>query len=274
MSDSAYQDDHSDELRSYEREGAINYLLSGILRSREAIELPSNEQCFDEDVNVYLAHLLYSVCLPSYSEWTNQYIAKHTIDVQELLDQCEDIFSKYLIYKLNADHLLLKMSVFKDNSIVSKNQQLFAQSDGYFMEKAKSYFEQAAIFNRRVYHKKTAVSDILQKIATHFEIYQHVLFEMRRDYFNFSTMFGDPSFMSFMAELKQYEHEMSREQKIDQFLDLFCRYKKYKDESTRIKLLVLGNEIKKIDNSFSFDLEEAAKQKIVVKRTRNEKTNL
>jgi hypothetical protein len=171
------------DIKCYEREGAINYLLGSLLRSRQAMQLPSNSEYFDEDVNVYLAHLLYSVCLPSYGDWTSQYISENTLDIQDRLQHADDIFTRYLIFKLNGDHLLLRLSIFKDHQIENPSR-FYQHSEGYYVETAKSYLDQASSYNKRVYHKKTAVADILVKLSEHFEVYQRILYEMKREFFH------------------------------------------------------------------------------------------
>ena len=48
------------DLKKQERDAAVGYLLGNILHARQACNIPSNEKKFDEDVNIYMAHLLFA----------------------------------------------------------------------------------------------------------------------------------------------------------------------------------------------------------------------
>ena len=59
------------DITNQERDSAIRYLLGAIMQTRQASNFPSNYYTFDEDVNVYLAHLLFAISLPEYHEIKN-----------------------------------------------------------------------------------------------------------------------------------------------------------------------------------------------------------
>src|SRR3990167_4322642 len=86
------------DISKQERDSAIRYLLGSILKSREESHFPSNYYTFDEDVNVYLAHLLFAVSLPEYHEMAAPYLSLDTSDVLNWVRATEDRTLRYFIF--------------------------------------------------------------------------------------------------------------------------------------------------------------------------------
>ena len=64
-----------------ERDSAIRFLLNSILRSRMDMKLDRVIEEVDEDVNVYLAHLLFAIALPEYHELAEPYLSTESSEV-------------------------------------------------------------------------------------------------------------------------------------------------------------------------------------------------
>ena len=62
-----------------QRDSAIAYLLDVLLKSRATCNMESNkDDLFDEDVNIYLAYLLFAASLPDYQEAVSAFNEKRT----------------------------------------------------------------------------------------------------------------------------------------------------------------------------------------------------
>ncbi len=243
------------DISKQERDSAIRYLLGAILNTRQKSSFPSNHYTFDEDVNVYLAHLLFAVSLPEYHEMAEPYLSLDTSDILKWVRATEDRTIRYFIFKVNADNLLIHSAIFEDLGGRTPGK-LFRRSPKHFRELAKLYYEQAAAYHKRIYRKTTGVGEVLEKISQYFEAYQNLLKAVRRDYFDFVTNFRDQAFTHFMKEMRSYENEEVKKEKMDIFLDLFARWMKSRSVHLQNDIDIVVEELRALDPQFHFDWKE------------------
>ena len=243
------------DMTKQERDSAIRYLLGAIIKCRNDDHMPSNMYTFDEDVNVYLAHLLFAVSLPEYHEMAGPYLSKESSDVLKWVSATEDQTIRYFIFKVNADHLLIHTAIFDDLNGKSR-RKFFKRSKDHYQELAKLYYEQAASYHKRIYRKKTGVGEVLEKLSHYYEIYQKLLGHVRREYFDFVTGFRDQVFHYFMDEFREYEREVKRKNKMDEFLDLYAQWLETKDGEVREKMEYVIRELKTLDPHFEFEIPD------------------
>ena len=91
---------HYLDLKTTSRElhPTYHFMINCLLYSRMETGLVSNQEFYDEDVNVYLAHLLHSFINPEYVEQSKRFLSKYDIDVFRRLQTSSDARLKYLIY--------------------------------------------------------------------------------------------------------------------------------------------------------------------------------
>lgn len=243
------------DISKQERDSAIRYLLGSIIQTRDRGSFPSNVYGFDEDVNIYLAHLLFAVSLPEYHEMAEPYLSRETSDILRWVRSTEDRTIRYFIFKVNADHLLIHTAVFGDLSSAHEGK-FYKKSEKHYRELAKLYYEQAATYHRRIYRKKTGVGDVLDKISKYFDEYQEMLKDVRRDYLQFLNGFRDQAFTFFMKDLNRYERQSEKDEKMDHFLEMYQKWRSNPTDLFRIELEKLAREIKDIDPEFQFNLDE------------------
>ncbi len=232
-----------------ERDSAIRFLLSAILRSRLDMRLDRVINEFDEDVNVYLAHLLFAIAMPEYHELAEPYLSTESNEVLRWVRATEDRTIRYFIFKVNADHILVHLSVF-DDMANRPRRKIFHRSERHFVELGRLYYEQACNYHERIYRKKTGVGDVLHKLARHFDVYYELLRTVRRDYFHFVTRFRDQAFDRFMEELGKYEQEATKRSRLDHFLDLYSMWLKTKSPQLRPEVDRALSEIRKYEPHF------------------------
>ena len=243
------------DITNQERDSAIRYLLGAIMQTRQASNFPSNYYTFDEDVNVYLAHLLFAISLPEYHEMAEPYLSTDTSDVLRNVRNAEDQTIRYFIYKVNADHVLIHTGVFDD--IRGKNSnKFFKKSSRHYREMAKLYYDQAAAYHKRIYRRRTGVGEVLEKMSYYFEAYVGLLKRVRRDYFNFVNGFRDQAFSHFMNEMKSYEAGYLKKSLMDQFLDVYSKWLETKNPEMEARLRKIVSDLKSVDPSFRFDLDD------------------
>ncbi len=240
------------DISTQERDSAIRYLLGSIIKCRKDSDFPSNNFVYDEDVNVYLAHLLFAVSLPEYHEMAEPYLSTDTSDIVRWVKGTEDRTIRYFIFKVNADHILIHSAIFED--LGGNKGKFFKKSGKHFKELAQLYYDQAAIYHNRIYRKKTGVGEVLEKLSRYYDSYQGLLRTVRREYFNFVTNFKDQAFSHFMKDLQSYENEDRKKSRMDQFLDVFARWKQTRDKDLLGQLRILAADLKGLDPNFEFDL--------------------
>lgn len=243
------------DLTTQERDSAIRYLLGAIIKCREEAGLPSNSQVFDEDVNVYLAHLLFAFSLPEYHEMAAPYLTSENSDLLRWINATEDKALRYFIFKVNADNLLVHSSIFDDLGRKSR-RQIFKHPQGHYHELAKMYYGEAATYHNRIYRKKTGVGDVLHKISEHYDMYHRLLKDVRREYFGFMNNFRDQAFHYFMKNIKDFENEIKKKEKLDEFLDLYSRWRQSKEKMLELQVRQVIKELQRLDPNFKFDFDQ------------------
>ena len=235
------------DLKKKEREFVLGFIISALLKSRVHTGLESNKGFFDEDVNVYLAHLLLAYTDSKYYQSCQRYISLNDMDVFKMIEEEEDSCLKYFVYKINADNLLVSLGIFQNLKYIKDKS----------IGRAKAYYELASSYNKEIYRKITAVSEVLEKLSTWFERYLTILTEMRKEYFNILEYISDPEVSSLIQELKEYEKECLLHKKYDEFLDVYSEWLNDKKDQTHQRLELIAQELKELDISFHFHLPPA-----------------
>src|SRR5258707_12725930 len=123
------------------------FMINCLLYSRMETGLVSNQDFYDEDVNVYLAHLLHSFINPEYVEQSKRFLSKYDTDVFRRLASSSDSRLKYLIYKTNADFLLISIGIF-DNPAASAAVRRHQPSEEAYIGRGKTYYHFAYTYGQ------------------------------------------------------------------------------------------------------------------------------
>lgn len=241
------------DISKHERDSAIRYLLGIIVNTRQESNFPSNYYVYDEDVNVYLAHLLFAVSLPQYHEMARPYLSLDSSEILRWIRATDDRTIRYFIFKVNADHILVHTAVFEDLEKQNNIHKILQRTPKHYQELAKLYYEQATAYHRRMYRRQTGVGEVLKKVSDYFECYQTLLKRVRKEYFNFLNSFRDQAFRHFVINLKHYEVEIRCRQLMDQFLDVYGKWLSTKDPKLVGPVMEISEELKRLDPAFQFD---------------------
>ncbi len=244
------------DLSKQERDSAISFLLNSLLKAREASHQPSNKTSFDEDVNVYLAHLLFANSFSDYQDMVNKYLTINVSELMELLEQHPDKVTRYFIYKINADYLLVHLGIFRD--LNPSQPHPFKKTEKQFIEMAQDYYDQASVCNHQIYRKKTAVGDVLHKLSSNFQNYQEILKLVRDDFFHFVNWVRshEEARKKVVIEppLLDAPDPVNFEQKQNEFLDIYGEWLNTKSEELIPVLIRLADELHRLDPKFGFDV--------------------
>ena len=246
-------------LSSEERESAIYFLLESILKAKDQSQILTRKLSFDEDVNIYLAHLLFAVSLPEYHDMADPFLSTHANEVFEWVRETDDPMLRYFIFKVNADHLLVQSTIFNPDPKMAKRFSLMQDVPDEKNEERLSaifYYNQASRCHAGVYDKKTGVGEVLGKIAGQFDVYRHILSNVKEDYFKFIECFREQAFQHFLVNLSGYEKTHLRDIKMEQFLEAYQRWLTTKAPEMKKKILPLVQELSQLDPQFRFDVSK------------------
>lgn len=246
-----------------ERESAIYYLLESILKARDRVQGGLKPRGFDEDVNVYLAHLLFAITLPEYHDMADPFLSSSPEQVFEWARETEDPTLRYFIFKVNGDNLLVQSTLFNP---VSEMAVGLSGKKGGIKGKEKErdevamtailYYNHASRCHESLHDKKTGVGEVLQKLSLNFVSYQQVLLHVRLDYFNLIDCFREQAFQHFFFKMEGYEKKFQRDAQMELFLDAYQQWMQYRNREQKEKVLYFAQTLRKLDPEFHFDVSK------------------
>ena len=230
------------------------FMINCLLYSRMETGLVSNQDFYDEDVNVYLAHLLHSFINPEYVEQSKKFLSKYDTDVFRRLQTSTDARLKYMIYKTNADFLLVSIGIF-DNPMAAAAQRSKAQpAEEAFVGRGKTYYHFAYSYSQQMHRKNAGVSDVLEKLSVGFDKYLRILSHMRGEYLDLLKRLSAGEVYHLERSINEHSLQELLLVKQDELLELYTVWKHQPSPEAEENLERLVSEIRQINPSFKFEL--------------------
>ncbi|UCG51952.1 MAG: hypothetical protein JSW58_17610 [Candidatus Latescibacterota bacterium] len=240
-----------------EVEPTFFFVLNCLLYSRLEAGYPSNQEFYDEDVNVYLTNLLCSFMKPEYHRRAKRYLSRYDTSLFSRIENSTDARLKYTIYKTNADFLLISIGIFSNaDARKPDTTQLFKNSEEAHMGRGKAYYQFAYTYSQSMFKKSSAISEVLEKLSTGFERYVEILSHMRGEYFNILDRLSTGEIYHLERSIDKDRATAELKTLQDQFLDLYSEFLRTKDPRLKEKVEQMAMEIRRIDDSFSFHIDE------------------
>ena len=232
------------------------FMLNCLLYSRMETGHPSNQDFYDEDVNMYLTNLLCSFMKPEYHHRARKYLSRYDTDLFNKIESSDDVRLKYTIYKTNADFLLISIGIFKNPAHGNLDtSQLFKNSEEAHMGRAKAYYNFAYSYSQSMFRRSSGVSEVLEKLSTGFERYVQILSHMRGEYFNILDRLSVGEVYHLEREIDKAATTDELKTLQDQFLDKYSDYMRTRDAQLKLELDEMVRRIKKLDASFDFHMD-------------------
>lgn len=241
-----------------EVEPTFHFVMNCLLCSRLESGNPSNQAYYDEDVNVYLAHLLTSFMNPEYLERSRKFLSRYDSDLFDKVRDSQDVRLKYTIYKTNADFLLISIGIFKnpDGSRPGSRDAIMKDNEEVYIGRAKAYYQFAYTYSQAMFRRATAITEVLEKLSKGFEQYVQILSHMRGEYFNILERLSTGDVYHLERSIDRFKSNSELRELQDQFLDLYSQYMKAKTPELKEKLRELVKKIQKLDESFRFTMDQ------------------
>jgi len=232
------------------------FMINCLLYSRMETGLVSNQDFYDDAVNVYLAHLLHSFVNPEYVEQSRRFLSKYDTDVFRRLSQSTDARLKYLIYKTNADFLLVSIGIFDNPAAATAGRHQPAEEA--YIGRGKTYYHFAYSYSQQMHRRNEGVSEVLEKLSVGFEKYIRILSHMRGEYLDLVKRLSNGEVYHLERSVDEHSQQELLRVKQDELLELFSAWKKEPTDEAKESLERVVTEIRQINPSFRFELPKKA----------------
>jgi len=205
------------------------FMLENLLEARAQSSFPTGSRCADEDVNVYLAHLLtehFHEPVPSGVEGGSAPLVlplpKETTTRRENVEH----------YRRNGDHRLLCLGLYGRGDICRRRHPPWGWSREGIRKRdladGRSCYTTAANLLRGTKSSRSALVPVLCKLAGHFEGYVHVLEVLARFRFDLGARLSDEELHKNSIQNPQNgETTIGQEStEMDDLLDLLSAYQR------------------------------------------------
>jgi hypothetical protein len=233
---------------------AYFYMIDNLLECRRESGFPSNGEFLDEDVNVYLASLLTSHIFGARDAAAAGTIMHYDIPLFETASRETDPRRRFIIYRSNADDLLVRLGVF-DNPEGRRpgSAPHMAMTRQAWMGRGKAYYSLAWASAAETFRRPTAIGNVMGKLSTGFERYVGVLSAMRSSCLNMIPRISDGGMFHLERGITEEERKREMTALYDRFLDAWTAFRKSGGALERKELEILSAELRRSDPSFSFD---------------------
>lgn len=251
---------HYVDLKSQSRElqPTYHFMINCLLYSRMETGLVSNQEFYDEDVNVYLAHLLHSFINPEYVEQSKRFLSKYDTDVFRRLSTSSDARLKYLIYKTNADFLLVSIGLFDNPSAASPARRGAAPpSEEAYIGRGKTYYHFAFSYAQQVHRRNQGVADVLEKLSLGFDKYLRILSHMRGEYLDLMQRLSQGEVYHLERSVDEASHQEMLRLKQDELLELYSAWRSGPSAEIEQHVERVVGEIRQIAPDFRFELPKS-----------------
>ena len=229
------------------------FMINCLLYSRMETGLVSNQDFYDEDVNVYLAHLLHSFINPEYVEQSRKFLSKYDTDVFRRLAHSGDARLKYQIYKTNADFLLISIGIF-DNPTAAAVARRHQPSEEAYIGRGKTYYHFAYSYGQQMHRKNAGVADVLEKLSVGFEKYIRILSHMRGEYLDLMARLSQGEVYHLERSMDEHSQQELLRVKQDELLELYTAWKSEPSREAEANLERVVDEIRQLNPEFKFQL--------------------
>ena len=159
-------------------------------------EIRENDLKYEEDVNQYITLTLAELATPRCLSLVNDYLVGMDCDAGQQAMSFEDRSRQFYSYKINADFLLLQLGLFHPEGRLLGNA---------YCDKGEFYYFSAASRLKGMKGGRSALSDVLEKLAGEFEKYVAILRYMKSKADNYLSFHFKISRM----EVKELEQTLS-----------------------------------------------------------------
>lgn len=241
------------DLKDRHTEPTFFLMLNCLLLTRVRNDLESDDNQFEQEINVYLANLLTAFAKPAYVERLRPYLSDHDIEVFRRLERSNDARLKYTVYKANADFLLFSIGVF--DSAGERSLPLgpeFRHGHQGQMGKGQTYYHFAFSYSKRIPALGETVTEVLEELSKGFEKYVTILTYLRGEYFDMVRRISDGEVYHLMRSVEDTGMSMQLEKKRNEFLDAYMDWKNLRTDEAKERMILIAEDLRALDPKFTY----------------------
>ena len=230
------------------------FMIRALLSSRVDVGLPADGGVDEQNVNIYITHLLCSYIEPEYHMRVAKYLSAYDSTVFDRVRHSTSNRLKYTVYKSNADHLLLSIGVFQNATGRRPNAlpAAFHWGEEVHVGRGKTYYDFASTYSQSVFGRSNAVTDVLGKLSARFEDYVKILSHMRGEYLNFVERLSEGEVYHLQRGATSEGVRTLR----DEFLDAYSEWRRTPTPDLRASLEDIAARLARQDPTFKFTLPQ------------------
>jgi hypothetical protein len=235
------------------------YFLEHVLKARSDLHLETGKHEYDQEINVYIAGLLNSLIASTSFVQHKPYISAFDIDVRRWLDSHPGLRNEYVVYRDNADFGLVLLGLFLKYHHQGSYQHI-VMPENNDQGRIALYYSLAA---SALAHLKGATVSLVTVYESIAEQMEEVLLILRRaagTYFDLMEKISSGSMYHLEKELTDQSKKALYNKKIDEFLKLYSEYKENPTADLKKRISELSDELRLLDDKFSFCLNSDASE--------------
>ncbi len=242
------------------------FMMKCLLYSRMETGLVSNKDFYDEDVNVYIAHLLNSFVHPDFIERSRPYLSKYDTEVFGRVATSKDARLKYTLYKTNADFLLISLGIFDNPEAAlaehpsqgggAPERSGQTPSEEAYMGRGRTYYRFAYSYSQQLHGRHTPITEVLEKLSEGFDKYMRILAHMRGEYLDLLQRLSRGEIYHLERVVNESQRQSVIRDKQDKILDLYLEWKRTQDDGLRGEMRSILDELRGMDAELKIELPE------------------
>src|SRR5205085_12028284 len=161
---------------------------------------------------------------------------------------------KYLIYKTNADFLLVSIGIFDNPHAADTHRNKLKPSEEAYLGRGKTYYHFAYSYSQQVHRKNAGVSEVLEKLSVGFDKYIRILSHMRGEYLDLIKRLSDGEVYHLERSVDEHSQQELLRVKQDEMLELYSAWKSEPTPEAEENLARIVSEIRQLNPGFKFEL--------------------
>lgn len=195
------------------------FFLNALLLTRIEMGLPSDAEGFDEDVNVYLAGLLYAVVDPIERSRRGHLVALRDTDLHALVAAEPSYRRKLARYQASADEMLAIVALFDDPPPPLGRHGLTSKA---LAGRAQGYYGMASAYADTLRPRLSGLADVFGKLANRLPRYRSILTRTAFDHLHLTVRLTGGTLFHLEHQAAEDARHHRRTELMDAFLDAYA----------------------------------------------------
>lgn len=231
-----------------------HFTIHCLLYSRIENGLVENRDCYDEDVDVYLAHLLHAFVNPALVEPSKKFLSRYDVDAFRRFAGSSEARLRYTIHKTDSDFLLVSTGIFDHPDPPTRSRAQAQPSEEAFIGRGKTYYHFAYTYSQPMHRRNAGVAGVIEKLSVGFDRYLKILSHMRGEPLDLARRLAQGEVYHLERTANEAAVQDLLRAKQDQLLELYSAWQTRPDAETVESLERLVTEIRQLNPDFRFEL--------------------